>query len=156
MAPTRCVVRSAFLIAVVVVASVVGSAAAAATELGDYLWERRPLLVFAPTNDDPRLVDTLSRIQATRCEFVDREMVLGVVVAQGTSTLDGHLMSADEALGLANRYAVDASAFTAVLIGKDGGEKLRVNRVPELSTIYAVVDGMPMRSREASANPGRC
>ncbi|MEI6254398.1 MAG: DUF4174 domain-containing protein [Mycobacteriaceae bacterium] len=43
-----------------------------------------------------------------------------------------------------------------VLIGKDGGEKLRANDVPDLQAIYAVIDGMPMRGREMSANPGRC
>jgi hypothetical protein len=43
-----------------------------------------------------------------------------------------------------------------VLIGKDGGEKLRVNNIPDLQTIYAVIDGMPMRGREMSADPGRC
>ena len=43
-----------------------------------------------------------------------------------------------------------------VLIGKEGGEKLRVNDVPDLATVYAVIDGMPMRSREVGADPGRC
>jgi len=42
------------------------------------------------------------------------------------------------------------------LIGKDGGENLRINDVPDLQTVYAVIDGMPMRGREMSADPGRC
>ena len=46
--------------------------------------------------------------------------------------------------------------FSVLLIGKDGGEKLRVNEVPDLQAIYAVVDAMPMRSREMTANPSRC
>lgn len=28
--------------------------------------------------------------------------------------------------------------------------------LPDLQTIYAVIDGMPMRGSEMSANPGRC
>ncbi|MCV7348088.1 DUF4174 domain-containing protein [Mycolicibacterium rhodesiae] len=43
-----------------------------------------------------------------------------------------------------------------VLIGKDGGEKLRVTDVPDLERIYAVIDGMPMRSNEIRANPRIC
>jgi hypothetical protein len=35
-----------------------GPAQAAAAELSDYLWQRRPLLVFAPTASDPRLGET--------------------------------------------------------------------------------------------------
>lgn len=42
------------------------------------------------------------------------------------------------------------------LIGKDGGENLRINDVPDLQTVYAVIDGMPMRGREMSTDPGRC
>ena len=52
--------------------------------------------------------------------------------------------------------AIGEDAFSVVLIGKDGGEKLRVNAVPDLQSIYEVIDGMPMRSREMDANPGRC
>ena len=155
MALTRGIRRSAFLVTVLVTAGVLGSAPAAA-DLGDYLWERRPLLLFAPTNQDPRLAQTLSRIEATRCEFVDRQMVLGVVVPEGSSTLDGQAMTAEEAQRLAERYAVDPNAFAAVLIGKDGGEKYRVDQVPELGIVYAVIDGMPMRSRETGAESGGC
>lgn len=127
-----------------------------ATELGDYRWESRPLLVFAPTAKDPRLVETLSRIEATRCDFTGRDMVLGVVVAEGTSTLDGQAINVDEARRLANQFAIGDDAFSVVLVGKDGGEKLRVDDVPDLQRIYAVVDGMPMRSREMGGDPGRC
>lgn len=83
-------------------------------------------------------------------------MVLGLVVSEGNSTLDGQAIGADESQQLMNRYEIGADAFTVLLIGKDGGEKLRINEVPNLRTIYAVIDGMPMRNREMSANPGRC
>jgi hypothetical protein len=155
MALTRGIRRSAFLVTALVTAGVLGSAPAAA-DLGDYLWERRPLLLFAPTNQDPRLTETLSRIEATRCEFDDRQMVLGVMVAAGPSTLDGQAITAEEAQRLAERYAVDPNAFAAVLIGKDGGEKYRVDQVPELGLVYTVIDGMPMRSRETGAESGGC
>ncbi len=83
-------------------------------------------------------------------------MVLGVVVTEGNSTLDGHAIDAGQSRRLANQYAIGDDAFSVVLIGKDGGEKLRVDAVPDLRTIYAVIDGMPMRSREMGAGPGRC
>ena len=133
-----------------------GPAQAAAAELSDYLWQRRPLLVFAPTANDPRLGETMSRIEASRCDFADRDMVLGVIVAQGTSTLDGQVVDTDQAQRLLSEFGIGAGSFSVVLIGKDGGEKLRVNDVPDLAAIYAVIDGMPMRGREMGADPGRC
>lgn len=144
------------MLVVLLASAALGSATAVAAELSDYLWEHRPLLVFAPTDSDPRLVETLSRIEASRCDFVDRDMVIGLVVTEGTSTLDGQVINADESQRLANQYAISENAFSVLLIGKDGGEKLRVNEVPDLRTIYAVVDGMPMRSGEMSANPSGC
>lgn len=131
-------------------------ARAVAAELGDYLWVGRPLLVFAPTDSDPRLVETVRRIEATRCDFVDRDMVLGLIVAGGISTLDGQVVDTSQAQRLLSEFGIGAKSFSVVLIGKDGGEKLRVNDVPDLEAIYAVIDGMPMRGREMSADPGRC
>ena len=87
---------------------------------------------------------------------LDRDMVLGLIVREGTSTLDGHVVNADEAQRLVERFGIGANTFSVVLIGKDGGEKLRVNEVPDLQAIYAVIDGMPMRGREMGARPGRC
>ncbi|WP_431234361.1 DUF4174 domain-containing protein [Mycolicibacterium psychrotolerans] len=127
-----------------------------AAELGDYRWERRPLLVFAPAQNDPRLAATLSRIEATRCDFASRDMVLGQVLATGGSTLDGQPVDAEQSQRLRTQFTVDATAFTVVLIGKDGGEKLRVPEVPDVQQIYAVIDGMPMRGNEIRANPRRC
>jgi hypothetical protein len=43
-----------------------------------------------------------------------------------------------------------------VLLGKDGGEKLRTADVPDVQAIYAVIDGMPMRARETNVNPRVC
>ena len=131
-------------------------AAAAAAELGDYLWQRRPLLLFAPAQSDPRLVETVRRVEASRCEFADRDMVLGLIVTDGTSTLDGQVVDAGEVRRLSSEFGIGANTFSAVLIGKDGGEKLRINDVPDLPAIYAVIDSMPMRSAEIGADPGRC
>ena len=131
-------------------------ARAAAAELSDYLWQSRPLLLFAPTDNDPRLVETMRRIAASRCDFSDRDMVLGRIVTDATSTLDGNMVDTNQAQRLRSAFGIGANSFSVVLIGKDGGEKLRVNDVPDLRAIYAVIDGMPMRGSEMSADPGRC
>ncbi|MCX6484907.1 MAG: DUF4174 domain-containing protein [Mycobacterium sp.] len=137
-------------------AAALGPAQAMAAELSDYLWQRRPLLLFAPADSDPRLVETMRRIDTSRCDFVDRDIVLGRIVTDGTSTLDGHVVDTNQARRLVSEFGVGADSFSAVLIGKDGSVKLRVADVPDIQAIYAVIDGMPMRARETSANPRRC
>ncbi|MFM9033529.1 MAG: DUF4174 domain-containing protein [Mycobacterium sp.] len=150
------VLRSALVVIFLAAGAAFMPARAAAAELSDYLWESRPLLVFAPTGDDPRLVETVRRIEATRCDFADRDMVLGLIVTDGTGTLGGQVIDAGQAQRLASEFGVGANSFSVLLIGKDGGEKLRVDDVPDLRAVYTVIDGMPMRGREMSADPGRC
>lgn len=148
--------RCVLLLVLVVASTVLGSGTAAAAGLDDYRWERRPLLVFAPTDTDPRFVETLNRIDATRCAFVDRDMVLGRILTAGTSTLDGQAVDADERQRLVSRFGIGADAFAVLLIGKDGGEKLRFTDVPDLRAIYTVIDGMPMRRGEMRADTEGC
>ena len=148
--------RALAVIFLVTGGSALGPAQAMAAELSDFRWERRPLLLFAPAESDSRLVETMRRIEASRCDFVDRDMVLGRIVTEGTSTLDGHVVDTDQARRLMSEFGIGTDGFSAVLIGKDGGEKLRVTDVPDLQAIYAVIDGMSMRARETSANPSRC
>ena len=154
---SRHVIRGTLTVAFLVTsAAALGPAQAMAAELSDYLWERRPLLLFAPTESDPRLVETMRRIEASRCDFVDRDMVIGRIVTDGTSTLDGHVLGTNQAQLLMSKFGISTDSFSMVLIGKDGGEKLRVADVPDLQAIYDVIDGMPMRARETSADPRRC
>ena len=153
---SRQFVASALAVIFAGISAALAPAKATAAELGDYLWQSRPLLVFAPNEGDPRLVETMRRIDASRCDFIDRDMVLGRIVADGTSTLDGQVVDTARAQRLASEFGIGANGFSVVLIGKDGGEKLRVNDIPDLAAIYAVIDGMPMRGREMSADPGRC
>ena len=144
------------MVLLVTSAAALGPAQAMAAELSDYLWERRPLLLFAPTESDPRLVETMRRIEASRCDFAERDMVLGRILAEGTSTLDGRVLDSNQAQRLVSKFGISTNSLIVVLIGKDGGEKLRVADVPDLQAIYDVIDGMPMRARETSANPSGC
>ena len=144
------------MVLLVTSAAALGPAQAMAAELSDYLWERRPLLLFAPTESDPRLVETMRRIEASRCDFAERDMVLGRILAEGTSTLDGRVLDSNQAQRLVSKFGISTNSLIVVLIGKDGGEKLRVADVPDLQAIYDVIDGMPMRARETSADPSRC
>ena len=144
------------MVLLVTSAAALGPAQAMAAELSDYLWERRPLLLFAPTESDPRLVETMRRIEASRCDFAERDMVLGRILAEGTSTLDGRVLDSNQAQRLVSKFGISTDSLIVVLIGKDGGEKLRVADVPDLQAIYDVIDGMPMRARETSADPSRC
>ena len=46
------------------------------------------------------------------------------------------------------QYEIQADQFAVLLIGKDGGEKYRLYEIPDLSEIFNLIDGMPMRQME--------
>jgi hypothetical protein len=46
------------------------------------------------------------------------------------------------------KYNVIPNQFTLLLIGKDGGEKLRSSKPVEIETIFQLIDSMPMRQAE--------
>ena len=49
---------------------------------------------------------------------------------------------------LRSHYRVGAGQFTVILVGKDGGEKYRAERVVDPDELFALIDMMPMRRRE--------
>ncbi|MGI4022212.1 MAG: DUF4174 domain-containing protein [Janthinobacterium lividum] len=51
------------------------------------------------------------------------------------------------------KYKASAQKFTFILIGKDGGEKLRANETVSLEKLYRTVDDMPMRKGEMKNLP---
>ncbi len=154
--PSQHFIGSALTVTFWATTAALAPARATAAELSADLWQNRPLLVFAPSESDLRLVATMRRIDASQCDFGERDMVLGRIVTEGASTLDGEAVDTDQPRQLLSEFGIGANGFSVVLIGKDGGEKLCVNVIPDLQAIYAVIDGMPMRGREMRADPGRC
>ncbi len=129
---------------------------ASGAQMSEYVWQNRPLLLFAPSIADARLQQTEDNLQRRPCELDDRNMIIGVILEQGQSRLDEQPISPSDAAALRKRYAIDRDQFAAILIGKDGSEKYRRYDVPELDGIFALIDGMPMRQDEMSQNPVDC
>jgi hypothetical protein len=72
-----------------------------------------------------------------------------LVTARGrTVTVDGDTVQAPGADELRDAYADSASGFQVVLVGKDGGVKLRSAEPIAADDFFALIDTMPMRRRE--------
>ncbi len=125
-----------------------GSALAADTNpLDAERWKTRPLVVVAPHADDPllRKVETTLARTAPREAFAEREMVLYRVVG-GTGSRDGRALAAGQTRALLQALDVRADGpATVMLVGKDGGTKLREQGDVDLNAIFRTIDRMPMR-----------
>jgi hypothetical protein len=94
-------------------------------DLDTHRWRNRLLLVFAPSEDDERYRALRRELQRQEHEIVDRDLLIF------------HILE-----------SVNPGQFIVVLIGKDGGEKLRGGREVDIAEIFSLIDSMPMRQRE--------
>ncbi len=112
-------------------------ALAASPTVTQMKWERRVLIVSASTAEDPALAEQRRILAACKTNAAARDLTIVEVVGD---TVRG---ASDPAVALRRKYRLPAT-FTAILIGKDGGEKLRSAK-PFPAALEATIDAMPMR-----------
>jgi hypothetical protein len=113
-----------------------------------FRWQNRVLLVFAPGPHDPVLRRQLGIAQRHAAGWRDRDMVTIVVGGARPVTVDGTPAKDLANDALRRRYDVSGHGFAAVLVGKDGTEKLRRDGPIPAATLFETIDAMPMRRRE--------
>ncbi len=127
----------------------VGGAQAADNPLLAERGRSRPLVLVAPSDADPVAADFTASIAApaARAALAERQVVVFRVVG-GRGEREGRPLdpAATEAF-LAELGARASGPATILLVGKDGGVKLRGVRL-RLDDILAAIDAMPMRRQE--------
>ena len=107
---------------------------ASETTLEAYLWQHRVLVVFADTDADPRFRQQIELLMARPGELLERDIVV--------------VTDTDPAAAGAIRSKLRPRGFSLVLIGKDGGVKLRKPAPWDVREITRVIDKTPLRQQE--------
>jgi hypothetical protein len=102
--------------------------------LNDFLWQSRPVVVFADSENDPRFEQQMALLEAQADALAERDIVV--------------LTDTDASLKSPLRNTLRPRGFMIALIGKDGGVKLRKASPWDVRELTRVVDKMPMRQRE--------
>lgn len=118
---------------------------AAETDLSDFLWVARPVVIFADTPNDPAFRRQLALLQARQDELIERDVVI--------------VADTDPSARTAIRTKLRPRGFMLTLIGKDGGVKLRKPFPWDVRELTRQIDKMPIRrqeiiDRKASARGG--
>mgnify|MGYP000247341917 CR=1 FL=1 len=103
-------------------------------ELSSFLWLKRPIVVFADSAQDPRFQEQMARLLADEAALLDRDVVV--------------LTDTDPAAASALRKKLRPRGFMLVLIGKDGGVKLRKPHPWTVRELTRTIDKFPDRLRE--------
>jgi hypothetical protein len=103
-------------------------------DLKKYRLTHRPVLIFADSETEPAYVEQRAALQEAVDGLVERDIVV--------------LSDTDPADQAPLRRLFGAEGFEVLLIGKDGGLKLRQGEPIGVDALFAVIDAMPMRRQE--------
>jgi len=103
-------------------------------------WEKRIVLLYTPAADDAAFKQQQNLLAEEQGATQDRDIrVLECVASQ---------LSAADKQYLQQQLKVEPAQFTALLIGKDGGVKLRQYKALTAQQLFGTIDKMPMRQQE--------
>jgi len=118
----------------------------------------RPVLVFAPSST-PQLIEQMRILAQGGVPMHERNVITVPILLHDDgkpwgvtfNLADIGQMSLEEQAAARRRFHVRPNDFTVILIGKDGGEKLRSHQPISLETLRSTIDAMPMRQQEMKA-----
>lgn len=108
--------------------------AADAAVPGDFLWDKRPLVVLADTPADPAFREQMQALERRPDMLVARDVVV--------------ITDTDPAAGSDWRDVLRPEGFSLVLIDKDGQVKLRKPFPWDVREITRAIDKLPLRRQE--------
>lgn len=107
-----------------------------ATESGpaDFLWNARPVVVFADTPDDPAFREQMQVLQGRAEALVERDVVV--------------IFDSDPQANSVWRQQLHPRGFSLVIIDKDGQVKQRRPLPWDVREISRAIDRLPLRRQE--------
>ena len=109
-------------------------------DLKQFIWEKRPIIVFADSPNDPSFNQQMELLHNQADELAERDViVLTDTDPDGQSQL---------------RRTLRPRGFALVLVGKDGAVKLRKPFPWDVRELSRSIDKMPLRKREIRERTG--
>jgi hypothetical protein len=117
-------------------------------DLTKFQWKNRLLFLFAEDANDPFFKNLQNQIMAQKAEVDDRDLIIFELPVQGPARMDTKPLDRKKADSIRTHFAIPNNTFSLILVGKDGGIKLKREDRVDLSDVFGLIDSMPMRQRE--------
>jgi hypothetical protein len=117
-------------------------------DLTQFQWKNRLLFLFAEDANDPFFKNLQNQIMAQKAEVDDRDLIIFELPVQGPARMGTTPLDQKEADSIRTHFAIPSNTFSLILVGKDGGIKLKREERVDLSDVFGLIDSMPMRQRE--------
>ncbi len=118
-----------------------------AQDLSDHQWKNRLVLILTESKSLGVYKDQINELLTDRPDLEERKLVIYSVMPDQYKkgiTSQEWVNSKD----LYDEYKKAEDEFEVILIGLDGGVKLRQTKLLTNDKLFAIIDGMPMRRAE--------
>jgi hypothetical protein len=150
------------LLTAVLACALFGGRDALSMDLNQFQWKNRLLFIFAPQEGDEVFQALQSEMQegdevfqALQSEMLtlpdeisERDLVVFKIFETGPSFMETSRIDPQTAAAIRTKFAAPLGQFTCILVGKDGGVKLKRHAPVKLEEIFGLIDAMPMRREE--------
>ena len=123
--------------------------------LEKHQWQDRLLLIFAGEQQRQVLKEQLQLFHKEQRACLERNLKIYQITSQQVVLPNGEMGEDGLASPFYRLFTQQKSAFSLLLIGKDGGVKLERKELTDPSYIFTLIDGMPMRRREMRQQQGK-
>lgn len=110
------------------------------TDLSEFIWKKRPILVFADSADDPKFIEQIALLEKRADALLSRDVV--VLTDTDPKTLSDV------------RKKLRPRGFMLVIMSKEGRVQLRKPFPWDVREISRTIDKLPIRQREIREGTG--
>jgi hypothetical protein len=111
-------------------------------------WKNRVLVLLGPDESDHSFRLQKQNLASNSEGALERDLVILEILEQGKSRIGKQLLSEKSVQNIRKKLGVQTGPFQVLLIGKDGGVKLRSAEPVSAKDIFGLIDSMPMRRQE--------
>jgi hypothetical protein len=119
------------------------------TSLDDFQWKNRLLIIYSADQKSLQLEEQLAKISINKEGYKERDLKVIILKNQKVEiwrSNENHLLDFHQIIKELN--IEEKQPFQNLLIGKDGGVKLKSNSPISNEKLFRTIDAMPMRQRE--------
>ncbi len=118
-----------------------------AQSLSEYQWENRLVVIFTEADDSKEYMEQVKELESEIKGLKERKLLIIQSLTQKHRTVLPEESGWKDS-NLYQKMKKSGESFEVILIGLDGGVKLRQNEVLETKKLFDLIDSMPMRQAE--------
>ena len=119
-------------------------------DIANHRWQNRLILVISKGHDNEKLIGQLAELNTCSDGLKERKLLIYQILPNQfkLSSSHGDGTTWQSGSSIYDQFATSDASFEIILIGLDGGVKLRKNEPQSCEALWGVIDRMPMRQAE--------